>query len=60
MRAAQHAVVWSNVADRCKRISDEAGIEGVAAVKTDFLKFSTLAMVIASAYRDASTEFKGD
>lgn len=58
MNAAQHSVVWNNVADRLKRMAEVAKDEGARGAETSMLQLSVFAAVIASAFQDVSAEFK--
>ena len=58
MNAAQHAVVWNNVADRLKRTGEAAAIETTTSTATLLLALAVFAGTVASAYKDTATVFK--
>lgn len=58
MTAAQHAIVWNNVADRLKRTAQAAAVEANRATEISFMQLSIFAATIASAYQDTATVFK--
>ena len=60
MHAAQHAIVWNNVADRLKRTAEAAGLEASKGTETQLLTLAVFAGTIAAAYHDAARTFKSE
>lgn len=60
MTAAQHSIVWNNVADRLRRTADAAKVEANHATHISFMQLSIFAATIALAYKDTATVFKAD
>ena len=60
MHAAQHAVVWNNVADRLKRTAEAAGMEVTPSTEILLLALAVFAGTVAAAYKDTATTFKSE
>jgi hypothetical protein len=54
MNAAQHAVVWDNVADRLKRTAEAAAIDASTSIETMLLALAVFAGTVAAAYKDTA------